>query len=206
MATGLCNRVRPASLVGFDVRLTNRDILASRCQDEGVGVLPTQLEFRESTETVIPVADDSFDFIYSWSAFEHISQPVEVLREIQRILRPDGHFFLQLWPFYRSAKGSHLWEWFPEDHHHLTEPTEAIVAKLSASDRHTPQWTEIMIHEFRHLNRITVDELREALHAAGFAVPVFELMTAKTFFSPALADYSWSDLATGGIKLLASPG
>jgi SAM-dependent methyltransferase len=205
MAVGLCRRVAPARVAGFDVHLTNREILAARCRAEGVGELPPQLEFYESTETSVPAADGSFDFVYSWSAFEHISQPVEVLKEIRRILRAGGHFFLQLWPFYLSAKGSHLWEWIPEDHHHLTEESDGIIAKLRASDRHSAEWTEIMIREFEHLNRMTLDELRQALKFAGFNVLLFELITAKTWMRPGLSEYAWGDLATGGIKLLASP-
>jgi SAM-dependent methyltransferase len=205
MAAGLCRRVMPASLVGFDIRLTNRDVLAARCHAEGVGALPPQLEFRESAETGVPAPDGAFDFIYSWSAFEHISQPVEVLTEIRRILHPDGQFFLQLWPFYRSAKGSHLWEWFDGDHHHLTEADEQVIANLRASDRHSPEWTEYMIREYETLNRLTVDGLQRALAAAGFKVALFELLTARAHVTPDLAGYSWTDLAVGGIKLLATP-
>jgi ubiquinone/menaquinone biosynthesis C-methylase UbiE len=205
MAAGLCDRVSPANLVGFDINPTNRDILATRCREQGIRALPPQLEFRGSTETGIPAPDDWFDFVYSWSAFEHIAQPVEVLQEIRRILRPEGHFFLQLWPFYRSAKGSHLWEWFADDHHHLKEPAPDIVAKLKASDRHRSDWTEYMADEFEHLNRITVGELQQALAAARFEVVLVELITARTRVTPELSGYSWPDLAVGGVKLLAAP-
>jgi hypothetical protein len=58
-----------------------------------------------------------------------------VLDEVRRILRPDGHFFLQLWPFYHSAKGSHLWQWFDEDFHHLLANERDIVAQVAADDR-----------------------------------------------------------------------
>lgn len=80
----------------------------------------------------MPAPDGAFDF--AWSAFEHIEQPIPLLREIHCILNPDGAFFLQLWPFYHSAKGSHLWEWFPEDHHHLQRAESEIAEEVLASD------------------------------------------------------------------------
>ena len=50
MATGLCRRAEPASLIGFDITPTDREHLIARCREEGVGELPAQLEFRGSGE------------------------------------------------------------------------------------------------------------------------------------------------------------
>jgi ubiquinone/menaquinone biosynthesis C-methylase UbiE len=205
MATGLCNRTSPSRLVGFDIVPTNRELLAERCRQRGVGELPAALEFRDSAEMQLPAPDAAFDFVYSWSAFEHVSKPVEMLTEIRRIVRPAGHFFLQLWPFYLSPNGSHLWEWFPEPHHHLIQDHAEIVARMRASDRHDSGWTEYMIREFEHLNRITLEDLRRDLAASGFRVTAFEFITGPTDVAPELTDYSWADLAVGGIKLLATP-
>lgn len=53
-----------------------------------------------------------YDVVVTWSALEHVAEPVSMLREIRRILRPGGVLFLQLWPFYYSDRGSHLWPRF----------------------------------------------------------------------------------------------
>jgi ubiquinone/menaquinone biosynthesis C-methylase UbiE len=208
MALGLCQTVRPRRLVGFDVVPTSREELLLKASAHGVvdGALPAELEFRGSTATGTPADDDEFDFVYSWSAFEHISDPIAVLREIRRILRPSGHFFLQLWPFYLSAKGSHLWEWFEEDYHHLLANDRDIVAELAASDVHPADWTSYMTHEFETLNRVTLEELQRAVLAAGFDVRRLELITAPTILPATLGRYAWADLAIGGVKLLAVPG
>ena len=206
MALGLCDRVHPASLVGFDVVPTNADQLLARVRAEGVADrLPPELEFRTSTPQRTPAPDAEFDFVYSWSAFEHIAEPVSVLREIRRILRPTGHFFLQLWPFYASPRGSHLWDWFDDEFHHLKAHAPDVVAAMAASDRHPPGWTEYMTREYQHLNRITVDELQRSVIAAGFDVHRLELLTAAVHLTPELARYSWTDLGIGGIKLIALP-
>jgi hypothetical protein len=128
-----------------------------------------------------------------------------VLREIRRILAPGGAFFLQLWPFYFSAKGSHLWEWFPEDHHHLQRAESEIVEELLASDLKPRDWTEMMGREFQHLNRITVDELQRSMLAAGLVTKRLELLASPTALTPELARYSWLDLGVSGIKLIATP-
>ncbi|MGI8412311.1 MAG: class I SAM-dependent methyltransferase [Solirubrobacteraceae bacterium] len=207
MALGLCRLTRPRKLVGFDIVPTDIEKLLARIRSEGViEALPDELEFRGSEPTAIHAPDAGFDFVYSWSAFEHIADPAAVLAEIRRILRPDGHFFLQLWPFYRSAKGSHLWDWFDQDFHHLVDNERDIAAQLQASGRHSADWTAYMVREFEGLNRITVDELQRKVLAAGFRVTRLELITDPVAPGPELSSYPWSDLAIGGVKLLALPG
>ena len=70
----------------------------------------------------------------TWSVFEHARDPLGLLREMRRIVRPDGELFLQLWPFYHSFRGSHLWDWFPEPFHHLGQSVEEVEAGVRASD------------------------------------------------------------------------
>lgn len=207
MALGLSDRARPSRLVGFDIVPTNTDALLAKGRAEHVleDRLPAGLEFRQSTVGKTPAQDGEFDFAYSWSAFEHVADPIEVLTEIRRILRPDGHFFLQLWPFYFSGKGSHLWEWFDDDFHHLLSDEREIIARLDASDRHPAEITRYMAREFQHLNRVTLEQLQRAVLVAGFDVRRLELLTSPVILDPLLARYSWSDLAIGGIKLLATP-
>lgn len=206
MALGLCHRARPKALIGFDVVPTNAELLVASASVEGVAEsLPAELSFQASTPTEIPAADDSFDFVYSWSAFEHIEAPFEVLSEIRRIVRPDGAFFLQLWPFYHSARGSHLWDWFDDEFHHLRASDDEIVAQVRASGRHSETWTEYMLREFQTLNRATLADLQDAVQESGFSVRRLELLAAPATMMPGLERYPWADLGISGIKLIASP-
>lgn len=205
MALGLCQRVSPRRLVAFDIVPTNTERLLEMSRAEGAAdALPAELEFRTSSPTSSPAADQEFDFVYSWSAFEHIADPINVLREIRRILRPTGHFFLQLWPFYFSSKGSHLWEWFDADFHHLLESGPDIVDKLNETDRN-PERAPYMAREFERLNRVTVSELQRSVLAAGFDVHRLELLSTPVHLTPELGRYDWADLAIGGVKLIALP-
>jgi len=42
----------------------------------------------------IPVADGEFDGVICNAVLEHVANPVEVVREIHRVLRPGGHLYL----------------------------------------------------------------------------------------------------------------
>jgi ubiquinone/menaquinone biosynthesis C-methylase UbiE len=204
---GILHKARPRRLVGFDLNLTDAGHLARLAADEGVDISDWDgLSFERSEVARLPAADGAFEFVTSWSAFEHVSRPIDVLKEIRRILSDDGLFFLQLWPFYHSAKGSHLWEWFPEDHHHLQRAESEIVAELSSSELKPADWTQMMTREFQHLNRLTVEELQRSMLAAGFVVRRLELLTSPTRLTPELGRYSWIDLGVSGIKLIATPG
>jgi hypothetical protein len=140
----------------------------------------------------------------TWSAFEHIEEPVSVLTEINRILRPGGMMFLQLWPFFRSSAGSHLWDWFSEPYPQLIHHEDEIARELRANPKPSVEWTEYMLKEYRHLNRITVDELHRCILAAGMVVRKFELLTQAIHLVPALQRYPLSDLGIVGVKLIGS--
>ena len=96
---GIAISGKPAELVGYDIRVTDVEVLRTRASEIGIAGLPAALRFEVCSETSIPAPDGSFDFVVSWSAFEHILQPVAVLREVRRILTDDGVLFIQLWPF-----------------------------------------------------------------------------------------------------------
>lgn len=206
MALGLFRRARPRRLAAYDVKEVDLGELSRRSAAVGEDPrLPEGLEFHCSGPTSVPAEDDSFDIVYSWSAFEHIAEPVAVLQEVRRVLRPGGTFFLQLWPFYFSARGSHLWQWYEQEFHHLLAVERDTVAEVLADDRQPRDWAEYMTHEFERLNRITVSELQRALLAAGLDPVRVDLLTEPVMLTPALARYDWTDLAIGGIKLLARP-
>jgi ubiquinone/menaquinone biosynthesis C-methylase UbiE len=206
LTLGLARKAGARRVVGFDVNAVDIGHLTRQAENEGVSAdLPAELEFCVSEPTRIPAESDSFDFVSTWSAFEHVADPLAVLKEIRRVLRPAGLLYLQLWPFYYSERGSHLWDWFPDAFHHLRAHESEITEQLAASDVRPPDWTNMMIREFRHLNRITLDELQRCILGAGLSVVKLELLTNAVFVPPELARYSLSELGITGVKLLAVP-
>jgi SAM-dependent methyltransferase len=74
---------------GYDVR----DILTLRTQADRV-------RFHITPDGYVPVADASFDFVFSDNVFEHVLDQPAALREIVRILKPGGvsvHVFPAKW-------------------------------------------------------------------------------------------------------------
>ena len=201
---GLAHRGRPAELVGFDLNPVDEGHLLRIAGEAGVATeLPPGLRFVTSGPRALPAEDASFDVVVTWSAFEHVGEPISLLGEMRRIMKPGGFLFLQLWPFYHSARGSHLWDWF-DDYVNLTKTEDEIVEHMRANPFQSEGWTEYMINEYRHLNRIDVDELQRSLLAAGLAVRKFELLTHTVRIPTELQRYPLSQLGIGGVKLLAS--
>jgi ubiquinone/menaquinone biosynthesis C-methylase UbiE len=206
LTLGLARRLGARRVVGFDINPVDVSYLTRRAQEEGVPAdLPRELEFCVCEPERLPADSNTFDLVSTWSAFEHVADPLSVLGEIRRVLRPEGILYLQLWPFYFSERGSHLWEWFSQPFHHLFRHQAAIIEALQSSDLKSREWTDVMAREFSHLNRITLDELQRCILAAGMSVVKLELLTNPVIVPPELARYSLADLGVTGVKLLAVP-
>jgi ubiquinone/menaquinone biosynthesis C-methylase UbiE len=204
MALGVTRQLQPRELIGYDVRLTNTDELLARARRAGVcDSLPAELHFERCEPHRLPATSSSFDAVYTWSVFEHVTNPSAVLAEIRRVLKPEGFLFLQLWPFYFSERGSHLWDWFSEPFHHLVQSEEEIVGKVRARPT---ELAEYMIDEYRMLNQVTVDDLGHSLVESGFDVRRLELLSNTVNVPPGLGRrHLLSNLGVAGVKLLAFP-
>jgi ubiquinone/menaquinone biosynthesis C-methylase UbiE len=53
-----------------------------------------QVELRVADATQMPFSDGSFDFVYSYHVLEHIPDFRKALREIGRVLSPEGHWII----------------------------------------------------------------------------------------------------------------
>ena len=205
---GVVAHARPAKLVGFDIRTVDEDELLEMARAAGVkglaGGLPAELEFRTSLPCKLPADTASFDFVISWSAFEHIGDPVGVLREVHRVLRPSGVLMIQLWPFFYSEHGSHLWDWLPGGFSHLMLSSDEVAERLRAAES-DPVVAARMLEEYTQLNHITLDGLQRALLAAGLVVVKLEMLTNAVHLPVAIAHLPLSMLGVAGVKLLAVP-
>jgi SAM-dependent methyltransferase len=203
---GVYTKGRVGKFVGYDVRPTDVDALRRAVMAAGVAEeLPDgeRFSFAQSRVDGIPAPDDYFDVIFSWSVFEHVDQPIRMFSEIRRVLKPDGWFFLQLWPFYGSQHGGHLWQNVEQPFAHLrNSPFELndFLRGKAATDPSRPA-----DDEFRSLNRITVDGLQRALLAAGLRISKVALTSETMHVPPELSHLPLTDLAISGIKLLAVP-
>lgn len=199
---GVALKAKPDRLVGFDILTHDIEELRERAAKfAGVEKLPDNLFFCMSETTRLPAEDDEFDYVISWSAFEHIEDPVAILHEIRRVLRPHGVLFIQLWPFYHSAHGTHLVDWFPEGFAQFRFSHHEIVRRLRSSGEQ--QMASDMLEAYRTLNGITADGLQDALRQAGFRIVKVALQADAVHIPGEASHLPLSQVAVSGIKLLA---
>ena len=116
-------------LTGLDLH-TDGDVVertSRRVRDAGFSVADdyrSRLSYVSYDGVKFPFHENQFDFVMSWSAFEHIPAVLEVLREARRVVRPQGRVFIQVYPWFHSFWGSHLTDYIEEPYFHLRRPPE----------------------------------------------------------------------------------
>ena len=83
----------------IDIRSEGLD---DRARREGVRFLQMDAED-------LQFAEESFDCVFSYDAFEHFSHPDLVFRNALRVLKQHGHLFLNFGPLYMSPFGQHAY-------------------------------------------------------------------------------------------------
>ena len=201
---GIIQKFQPSLLVGTDLFGVDLGDLEELSLEHLKKPLPVCLKFSECTETTLPFPDASFDVVISWSVFEHVSDPVAVLKEIRRVLRPGGYMFLQIWPLFHSQRGSHLWNWYPEGWEHLQESANTLRNGISEKLSGSPELLESTLVDLETLNRLTMDQLQDSISTSGMTIRRVALQADTINIPPSLLRYRLTDLAISGVKILAS--
>ena len=71
-----------------------------------------RLTFVKSSVDAIPLDDRSVDVVISYDAFEHVSQPATILKELHRVLIPTGKALIGTWGWFHPF-APHLWAVMP---------------------------------------------------------------------------------------------
>ncbi|MEA2332393.1 MAG: hypothetical protein QOH58_2531 [Thermoleophilaceae bacterium] len=201
---GVALKGRPAELVGYDLVDVDTDGLLRAANAANVAdALPAGLRFERSEPTALPAPADHYDIVFTWSVFEHVDDPVGLLADVRRIIKPDGCLFLQLWPFYDSEHGGHLWPHYDGPYPQHLRRDEEILADVRGARATDPRRSAD--DEYMSLNRITLDDLHRALLVNGFVVAKLKLLAQAVHIPRALSHRSLADLGVGGVELLAIP-
>ena len=96
----------PKRLTAVDLLKSNVERARSYAKSSGSGM---DGHFAVADAAALPFADDSFDVITATDTFEHFADPLEVLREMARVLAPGGNIVFYFTP-HRSPLGSHLYD------------------------------------------------------------------------------------------------
>lgn len=206
---GIFLRVQPKLFVGIDMEGNFRE-LPRIMKENGLSSIeiPPNLVFRQIDAKSIPYPDDHFDVVISWALLEHVPGGYEdVLKEIKRVLKDGGLFFLHPGLYY-SSSGHHLGEFSQEPFIHLKKtPGElkevVFTARPDYIDRGGIQYTPQDFWRFyTELNKITVSEIERKLRELKFefkkvAVRAEDLVV----YDGHLQNYSIQDLTTKEIYL-----
>lgn len=224
-ALSLALQHNPKRVVGVEVLDVYNKCLSFAQEQIGLQSLPSNFNLYKIFPGEELLQFGKFDFIYSWSVFEHVQQdllPV-VLKSIRAALKKEGLFFLQISPLYYSAMGSHLYPWVSIPWGHLLLQQDRYYQQLfEAPD--TPsavrdQWSVYIPLEaekfderralwdtYFSLNKVTVPYLCRLVQEAGFEI-VRDYRTKDEFQIPQrLAEIFNEDIiTTQQIVLLMRP-
>lgn len=84
----LARRVRPGSVPGIDASAEIVARATGLAASEGVA----NAEFRVGDAYALAFDDDTFDVVHAHQVMQHLGRPVDVMREIRRVLKPGGVF------------------------------------------------------------------------------------------------------------------
>lgn len=115
----------------------------------GVDILPTAAEYAPEISVLVadveteklPVADNSFDVVYSKSFIEHLTSPDRFFIEASRVLKPGG-ILLTLVPDWESC-----YKIYFDDFTHRTPFTRTTLEDLY----HFTDFTDVVVRRFRQL-------------------------------------------------------
>lgn len=205
------------SIVGLDVSEKPADFLdriAGRIRENGHHVAndyKNRLSYTTYNGTEFPFSNGVFDIVFSWSAFEHIDDVRAVLREMHRVLHPEGTAFVQVDPWFPSRNGSHLAEWVEQPFFHLVQRDAWVWVQLQEFVTANPGAdrdfiTKYMFNEYRALNRISSCDFYSAVRDSGFIVKKARIMTHDEDLSDAPVGVTFSDLMIRGTMMVLKKG
>jgi ubiquinone/menaquinone biosynthesis C-methylase UbiE len=198
-------------LIGLDladkckVDLAN---IADRLRQHGISVSPDyadRLLFVEYDGLRFPFPDESFDAIISWSAFEHVADVPQVLREIKRVACRGARVFIQVCPWYHCLQGSHLADFITEPYFHLKRPPEWVWQRLNEYAEEHPEKRDFLLgmwREYQSLNKYSANRFYEEVIAAGFTVQETVAITYAQDLTEAPTDVPLADLMIYETKML----
>jgi hypothetical protein len=123
--------------------------------------------------------------------------------ELRRILRPGGALMIQVYPFFDSPHGSLLEPWYPDGFAQFLHREDEIATLVRSNPGPDPEWAEHLLDSYRHLNRLTLDELGVMVADGGFRIIRLQVTGEDARIPPELAGRPLSRLGIAGVKLLA---
>jgi ubiquinone/menaquinone biosynthesis C-methylase UbiE len=143
--------------VGIDVNSVAFD---KRAVNQGVELL-------EMNAMELRFADDSFDFAFSYDAFEHIPNPGKALEEAIRVVKKGGYIYLSFGPLYFSPLGAHLMASINVPYCHMLFPQSVIADFIDSKGLPPVDFdcvNKFSLQDFRKLWRANAGRLKKVIY------------------------------------------
>lgn len=182
------------------------------------------LEYLAMDAAELAFAPGSFDLVLADNLFEHVAEPVRVLAEIFRVLRPGGLLLVPTFSAIKSKYGLHLKQGLKVPWANLLFSERTIVEALSLQAKRRPELFELYpglagspetvrdVRKHRDLNGIGHAEFLEMAARTGFEIELFRPLgtyAGRVLFrlAPSLGRTRLGDvLSTGATAVLSKPG
>lgn len=86
ITVGLAHAVAPGDVVAIDLSAEVVDGARALAAERGV----TNVRFEQGNVLDLPYPDASYDVVYAHQVLQHLSRPVDALRQMKRLLKPGG--------------------------------------------------------------------------------------------------------------------
>jgi ubiquinone/menaquinone biosynthesis C-methylase UbiE len=86
ITVGLAERVAPGMAIGLDIEPLQ--VARARALADQTGL--TSLRFVVGNVLTVPFPDALFDVVFAHNTLEHLSKPIEAMKEMKRLLKPGG--------------------------------------------------------------------------------------------------------------------
>ncbi|MHB1154780.1 MAG: class I SAM-dependent methyltransferase [Eubacteriales bacterium] len=141
----------------------------------------------------LPFPNNTFDTIIMNDAMEHVSNPEEVLTEMLRLVRPEGHIFINF-PPYGHPYGAHMSDVINIPWVHFIFSEKALISAYRELTEELPDGKErvnLRISTDRYgkdhigyINRMTVSRFRRILKDMQIKPQYYCEVPLRKFFSP----------------------
>jgi len=91
LAIELAKEIPDVEVIGLDLSGVALEVARKNLQEIEQ---PLRVSFEKGDVEDIPFSDDTFDLVVSSNTLHLIKNPVSMFNEIQRVLKPEGRFFL----------------------------------------------------------------------------------------------------------------
>ena len=152
-----------------------------------------RFQFVCASATALPFPDESFDTIIMNDFMEHVSEPENALREAMRLIRQDGHIYINFPPYYHPS-GAHMSDAIHLPWAHLFLSERGLIEAYKEMVRGLPDEKERLslristddtgCERLTYINKMTLRRFRRICTALGIKPYYYREIPLRRYFTP----------------------